>query len=51
MRDTAVAIYKDTYDMQVMGEDRSHSIIVTDTFVKIGGKWKQVASHGSAVAK
>jgi hypothetical protein len=45
--DTAVATYKDTYDLVIKGEHRAHTIIVTDTFVKIGGDWKQVASHGS----
>jgi hypothetical protein len=44
---TAVATYKDTYDIQIMGEHRAHTIIATDTFVKMGGDWKQVASHGS----
>jgi len=48
---TAVAIYKDTYDIQFRGEHRSHTIIATDTFVKMGGEWKQVASHGASVAK
>ena len=45
---TAVASYKDTYDILIMGEQRAHTIIATDTFVKMGGEWKQVASHGSA---
>ena len=44
---TAVATYKDTYDLVIKGEHRAHSIIVTDIFVKMGGEWKQVASHGS----
>jgi hypothetical protein len=44
---TAVATYKDTYDLLIKGERRAHSIIVTDTFVKMGSDWKQVASHGS----
>src|SRR5258708_29901123 len=48
---TAVAIYKDTYCIQFKGEHRSHTIIATDTFVKMGGEWKQVASHGASVAK
>jgi hypothetical protein len=43
----AVATYKDTYDILIKGEHRAHTIIATDTFVKIGGEWKQVASHGS----
>jgi ketosteroid isomerase-like protein len=45
--DTAVATYKDTYDIVIKGEHRAHTIIATDTFAKIGGEWKQVASHGS----
>ena len=45
--DTAVATYKDTYDILIKGEHRAHTIIATDTFVKIDGEWKQVASHGS----
>ena len=45
----AVATYKDTYDILIMGERRAHTIIATDTFVKMGGEWKQVMSHGSAV--
>jgi hypothetical protein len=48
---TAVAIYEDTYDIQFKGEHRSHTIIATDTFVKMGGEWKQVASHAASVAK
>ena len=49
--DTAVATYKDTYDLVIKGEHRAHSIIVTDTFVKMGSEWKQVASRGASVAK
>ncbi|HEY1962360.1 MAG TPA: nuclear transport factor 2 family protein [Rhizomicrobium sp.] len=44
---TAVATYKDTYDILIMGQRRAHSIIATDTFVKMGDEWKQVASHGA----
>src|SRR5712671_6913593 len=46
---TAVATYKDTYDILIRGEHRAHTIIATDTFVKMGSAWKQVASHGSEV--
>ena len=45
--DTAVATYKDIYDLLSKGEHRAHTIIATDTFVKMDGEWKQVASHGS----
>ena len=44
---TAVATYKDTYDILIKGQHRAHTIIATDTFVKMGSEWKQVASHGS----
>jgi len=47
---TAVATYKSTYDILIKSEHRAHTIIATDTFIKMGGQWKQVASHGS-VAK
>jgi hypothetical protein len=43
----AVATYKDTYDSVLKGEHRSRTVIGTDTFVKIGGEWKQVASQGT----
>jgi ketosteroid isomerase-like protein len=43
----AVAIYRDTYNIQIKGEHRAHTIIATDTFVRMGSQWKQVASHGS----
>ncbi|WP_426670083.1 nuclear transport factor 2 family protein [Mucilaginibacter sp. McL0603] len=45
----AVATYKDTYDIMIMGQHRAHTIIATDTFVKTGDGWKQVASHGAEV--
>ena len=45
--DTAVATYKDTYDIVIMGQRRAHTIIATDTFAKMGDEWKQVASHGT----
>ena len=45
--DTAVATYKDTYDAMVQGEHRVRTVIATDTWVKQGAAWKQVASHAS----
>ena len=58
---TAVATYKDTYDILFKGEHRAHTSNGggnpdtaphrPDTFVKMGGEWKQVASHGASVAK
>ena len=43
----AVATYKDTYDGMFMGKPRARTVISTDTFMKMGGDWKQVASHAS----
>jgi hypothetical protein len=45
--DAAVATYKDSYDAMVLGEHRTRTVLSTDTFVKIGGAWKQAASHSS----
>src|SRR5258708_24425834 len=45
--DTAVATYKDTYDLLIKGEHRAHTIIATDSFVKMDGKWKHIPSHES----
>lgn len=49
--DTAIATYKDTYDAMVQGEHRMRTVISTDTFVKQGGMWKEVASHASTASK
>jgi len=43
----AVATYKDTYDAMFKGEHRTRTVISTDTFVKMGGEWKEVASQGT----
>lgn len=43
----AVATYKDTYDAMMMGQHRSNTVISTDTFMKVNGEWKMVASHSS----
>lgn len=44
---SAVATYKDASDMMITGQHRAKNVITTDTFVKIGGEWKLVASHES----
>jgi hypothetical protein len=41
----AVATYKDTYDAMFKGEHVTRTVISTDTFVKMGGEWKEVAGH------
>jgi hypothetical protein len=42
---TAIATYSDTFEDIVNGAHSSGRVISTDTFVKIGGEWKEVASH------
>jgi hypothetical protein len=49
--DTAIATYKSTYDSLYHGDHRARTILSTDTFVREGGSWKQVASHSSELAK
>lgn len=49
--DTAIATYKSIYDSLYHGEHRARTILSTDTFVRQGGSWKQVASHSSELAK
>lgn len=46
---TAIATYKDTFDGVFDGEHRGGTVISTDTFVKISGEWKEVASHSCRV--
>ena len=48
--DTAIATYTEMYDALISGKRVSKTIITTDTFAKIGGQWKLVAAHSSAVA-
>ena len=45
---TAVAT-RDTFDGVFNGEHRGGTVISTDTFVEIGGEWKEVASHSCLV--
>ena len=44
---TAIARYKESYDMMIKGEHRSRTILTTDTWVNEKGKWKLAASHSS----
>jgi len=44
---TAIARFTNTYDDMHHGEHRSRKVICTDTWVKQGGGWKQVANHCS----
>lgn len=49
--ETAIAMYKSTYDSMYHGEHRARTILSTDTFVRQDGSWKLVASHSSELAK
>jgi len=47
--DTAVATYRKDYDARMRDEPVVVNLIVTDTFVRDGGRWQQLASHASLV--
>jgi SnoaL-like domain len=44
---TAIARYKESYDMMIRAEHRSRTILTTDTWVNENGVWKLAASHSS----
>lgn len=44
---TAIARYKESYDMVIKGEHRARTILTTDTWVNEKGVWKLAASHSS----
>lgn len=44
---TAIATYKESYDMMVKGEHRARTVLTTDTWVNENGTWKLAASHSS----
>ena len=44
---TAIARYKESYDMMIKGEHRARTILTTDTWVNEKGVWKLAASHSS----
>ena len=45
--DTAIARYKESYDLMIKGEHRTRTILTTDTWVNDKGVWKLAASHSS----
>src|SRR5690349_1648373 len=49
--DTAIATYTSTQDSAYHGEHNVRTILSTDTFVRLDGSWKQVASHSSELEK
>lgn len=44
---TAIARYTSAYDSLYHGEHRARTVICTDSWIKQGGAWKEVASHCS----
>ena len=44
---TAIARFKESYDMMIKGEHRARTILTTDTWVNEKGVWKLAASHSS----
>jgi hypothetical protein len=44
---TAIATFRESYDLVIRGEHRTRNILTTDTWVKQGGTWKLAASHSS----
>ncbi|MBV9574003.1 MAG: nuclear transport factor 2 family protein [Acidobacteriales bacterium] len=44
---TAIARYKESYDLMIKGEHRARTILTTDTWVNENGAWKLAASHSS----
>jgi Domain of unknown function (DUF4440) len=48
---TAVARYTSTYDSMYHGEHRARSVICSDTWLTMGGAWKEVSSHCSQAGK
>ena len=44
---TAIARYKESYDLMIKGEHRARTILTTDTWVNEKGMWKLAASHSS----
>jgi hypothetical protein len=44
---TAIATFKESYDLMIKGEHRTRKILTTDTWVNENGTWKLAASHSS----
>jgi hypothetical protein len=44
---TAIARYKESYDLTINGEHRTRTVLTTDTWVNEKVVWKLAASHGS----
>ncbi len=44
---TAIARYKESYDLIIRGEHRTRTVLTTDTWVNENGAWKLAASHSS----
>jgi Domain of unknown function (DUF4440) len=46
-QNTAIATFRESYDLVIRGEHRTRKILTTDTWVNQNGTWKLAASHSS----
>jgi hypothetical protein len=46
-QNTAIATFRESYDLMIKGEHRTRKILTTDTWVNQNGNWKLAASHSS----
>ena len=46
-QNTAIATFRESYDLVIKGEHRTRKILTTDTWVNQNGTWKLAASHSS----
>jgi ketosteroid isomerase-like protein len=48
--DVAIATYNETYDALIQGQKYARTVICTETYHRMGGAWKSIASHCSTAA-
>lgn len=46
-QNTAIATFRESYDLMIKGEHRTRKILTTDTWINQNGAWKLAASHSS----
>ena len=48
--EVAIATYSVTYDALIQGQKYARTVLCTDTYHRMGGAWKSIASHCSQAA-
>ena len=48
--EVAIATYSETYDALIQGQKYARTVICTDTYHRMSGAWKSIASHCSQAA-